>query len=253
MNLGIETKKISEGKEKSFYEITVVLNEDSIECYTKGFQKFYRGTVHGMKGYSNFILGLEQRCGFKIKGEECDRDIRSVLATVRENAGLRRVLEDLEERYFIAPRNEWVNSTDFFVFYRPGANDSDYKHGTPVERLTQAAFDTRRTGKAWFDLGLLGWPDPDVQLMIQNMSKDALYELESKLSELSLEVHKYEANDGSIEPKLRLSEADYVAKLFEQMAELVEPFWKKVEKEYAAKKEEIFREMWKELKQEESQ
>jgi len=253
MNLEIKTKKIAEGKEKSLYEINVELDAECLDCYNKGFQKFYRGTVKGMRGYSNFILGLEQRCGFKKADEHCDAAVHKVSATVQANADLRRVLEDLEARYFIAPRNEWVSGTDFFVFYRPGANDSDYKHGTPVERLKQAAFDTRKTGKAWFDLGLLSEGDPDVKFMMQSMTKDEQYELGDKLNELSLAVHTYEANDGSIEPKLRLNEADKVAKLFEQMADLVEPFWKKVEKEYEAKKEEIFSEMQKELKHEESQ
>lgn len=252
MNLEIKTKKIAEGKEKSLYEITVELDADCMNCYNKGFQKFYRGTVKGMRGYSNFILGLEQRCGFKKADEDITDVSHKISATVKENDGLRKVLEDLEARYFIAPRNEWVSSTDYFVFYRPGATDSDYKHGTPVERLNQAAFDTRRTGKTWFDLGLLEEHDPDVKFMAQAIPKDEQYELGDKLNELSLAVHTYEANDGSIKPKLTIEEADKVAKLFEQMADLVEPFWKKVEKEYEAKKEEIFREMRKELKHEES-
>ncbi len=233
MKLEIQTKRQSDGmgRLKDRYDILVTLEGYCLDLYRKGLQQFYKGILKGKDPEGSFLLGLEQKCNLKSKIVVADDSTKIRIATAEENADLQRALECLEAKYFIAPRNEWVSHTDFHQFYRPGNNDTDYRPGTPVERLRQAAFDTRRTGTAWFDLGLLKTHQPDVKFMIDSLCEEC-FDLSVYMDELSLEVRKYEGNDGYIKPKLTTEEANKAAKLFEQMAEIVEPHWKRIEADY---------------------
>jgi hypothetical protein len=72
---------------------------------------------------------------------------------------------------------------------------------------------------------------PDVEAMFKDETEE-VEEIASKVKKLALEVHRYETNEGTIEPTLSIEEADKVAELFERQADLIEPLWEKVEKDY---------------------
>ncbi len=233
MKVKITTENL--GNEK--YSLLAEFEGSTLDLHDIGLQKFYHTVIKGTQTVEQIVAKLTDRhpdCHFT-KAEknttEADISLRGALDR-RLNAELAK----LEARYFIAPRNEWVSSQDFHQFYRPGNNDTDYKPGTPIERLRQAAFDTRRTGTAFFNLGELKSWQPDVELMFQAFEPSSklgrLMQISVLVNELSMEVHKYEGNDGYIKPKLTIEEADKVANLFEQMADLIEPHWKKVEADY---------------------
>ena len=242
MKIDITTDRDTDGlgNLKDLHNVLVELKGERAAVLDKeGFQKFYQGMFKDELAHDHFLDTLNQRCDIDLKIIVASNDrihtIRS--GTADFNGSLQQELEKLEERYFIAPRNEWVSHEDFHQFYRPGNNDTDYLPGTPVERLRQAAFDTRRTGKAWFNLGeLKGWQS-DVKFLFENISEEDRDTLEDQMQYFYLEVHNYEGNDGIIKPKLTIQEADKAAKLFEQMAGIVEPYWKRVEEDYNRGKE----------------
>lgn len=247
MKIDITTDRDTDGLGKLMdqHRVLVELKGERAAVLDKeGFQKFYQGMFKDELEHGHFLDTLNQRCDTDLKivvaSDDGTHTIRS--GTADFNGSLLQELEKLEERYFIAPRNEWVSHSDFHQFYRPGNKDSDYRPGTPVERLRQAAFDTRRTGKAWFNLGLLKGYQPDVEFLFEYRPEGELSEIQdfacqlndlgTKLGRLGHEVRKYESNDGIIQPKLTIQEADKAAKIFEQMADIVEPYWKRVEEDY---------------------
>lgn len=251
MKIDITTDRDTDGlgNLKDLHNVLVELKGERAAVLDKeGFQKFYQGMFKDESEHDHFLGTLNQRCDIDLKIVVASNDkthtIRS--GTADFNGSLLQELEKLEERYFIAPRNEWVPWAELHDFYTLN-EETGYEPGTPVERLRQAAFDTRRTGTAWFNLGLLKGHQPDVEFLFEYRPEGELSEIQdfacqlndlgTKLGKLGREVHKYEANDGVIKPKLTIKEADKAAKLFEQMADIVEPYWKRVEEDYNRGKE----------------
>jgi len=236
MKLEITTKRLSNGmgQPKNQYEILVKLDGNCFDLSKKGFQKFYKGILKGKDSEESFLLGLEQRCNLESKIVVADDSTKIRACEAEENSDLRRGLKDIETRYFIAPRNEWVSGHDKFHFYRH-CDESDYKTGTPVERLRQAAFDTRRTGTSEVHFGELQFYHPDVELMLNALKEtdeQKAEEIEDQIHDMSMQIRKGYSNDGLFNPRLSIKEADHVANLFEQMADLIEPHWKKIEQDY---------------------
>ena len=236
MKLEITTTRPSDGmgKPKDQYEILVKLDGNCFDLSKKGFQKFYKGVLKGKDSEESFLLGLEQRCNLESKIVVADDSTKIRACEAEENSCLRSGLKDIETRYFIVTRNEWVSSSDRFDFYR-GGKETQYKQGTPVERLRQAAFDTRRTGTAEVHFGELQFYYPDVELMINALKEtdeQKAEELEDQICETSRQIRKGYSSDGLFNPRLTIQEADKVAKLFEEQADLIEPYWKKVEQDY---------------------
>ncbi|MBW3001925.1 hypothetical protein KY338_02050 [Candidatus Woesearchaeota archaeon] len=235
MNFEITAKRVkNRNNPKEQYSILVELKGDWLDLRRTGLQAFYKGTLHGTdaeKSLESFLLGLEQKCNLESKVVVADKNTRILACKADKNNYLNQHLNELGARYLIAPRNEWVSWAELHDFYTLN-EETGYRPGTPVERLRQAAFDTRRTGKAFFNLGeLKGW-QPDVEFLFENISEEESDRLENQLQYFHFEVHNYESNDGIIKPKLTIKEADKVARLFEQMADIVEPFWNRVEEEY---------------------
>ena len=217
---------------KKQYSVLVRL-DDATYAINESFQKLYKGTLYGASAETSldsFLLDLAQK-GVESKVLVADESTRIIGCEAAPGNSLRETLERLEKRYFIAPRNEWVSCPELFDFYSLN-EDTGYTPGTPVERLRQAAFDTRRTGTAFLNLGFLKNYQPDLAFMFESLSEAESDELEHRLNCLSLEIREFESNDGIIKPKLTIKEADKVAELFEQMADIVEPYWKRVEEEY---------------------
>lgn len=222
----------SRSNPKKQYSVLVRL-DSAADAIQEGFQKLYKGTLYGTgaeAGLDSFLLSLAQS-GVESKVLVADASTRIIGCEATPGNSLRETLERLEKRYFIAPRNEWVSCPEFFDFYSLN-EDTGYTPGTPVERLRQAAFDTRRTGTAFLNLGFLKNYQPDLAFMFESLSESESDELAHRLNCLSLEIREFESNDGIIKPKLTIKEADKVAELFEQMADTVEPYWDRVEEEY---------------------
>ncbi|MBW3004240.1 hypothetical protein KY310_00195 [Candidatus Woesearchaeota archaeon] len=237
MKIDITTDRDTDGLGRLMdqHNISIELKEDSTVLYREGFQRFYQGTLEDESAHDLFLRGLKHTHGLDlaivVASDDGTHTIRSGTASL--SGGLLTELERLEERFFIVSRNEWVSHEDFLQFYSQG--NTDYKPGTPVERLRQAAYDTRRTGKAFLNLGLLkGW-QPDVQAItsaLRNQDNSAYENFCEWMNGMVSAVQKYESNDGVIKPKLTIEEADKAAKIFEQMASYVEPFWDEFEEDY---------------------
>ena len=120
MKLEIKTKRLSNGMGQPMnqYDILVKLEGNCMDLYNKGLQKFYKGIIKGKEAEESFLLGLEQRCSLESKIVVADESTTIRTCEAEENAHLRSEFEDLEARYFIVTRNEWVSSSDRFDFYR---------------------------------------------------------------------------------------------------------------------------------------
>ena len=235
MRLEITANKLSNiSKPRERFEVLVKLDGDWFDLSQEGFQTSYQGKLYGKdaeQSMASFLIGLEQRCDLNSKVVVADETTMVYACEAEPNDDLKRQLGQLEERYFLVTRNEWVSWPEFHDFYVMN-EETHCKPGTPVERLRQAAFDTRRTGKAFFNLGeLKGW-QPDVEFMLNAVSEDEKESIEYRLNHFALEVHKYESNDGIINPKLTPEKAEEVAKLFELMANVVQPYWNRVKDDY---------------------